>query len=85
MALGQMLWAGYQLGVGNQSIQIAFVRKLHDAGLYGRDVMVERTLGEYPSYFYQGVAWLLRWFDLPGLYLVLHWLTGAGVMLGWAG
>ncbi|MHB1155525.1 MAG: DUF6798 domain-containing protein [Phycisphaerales bacterium] len=85
LALGQMLWAGYQLGVGNQSIQIAFARKWHDAGLYGRDAMVERTLGEYPSYFYQGVAWLLGWFDLPGLYLGLHWLAGAGVMLGCAG
>ncbi len=81
LALAQMLWAGYQLGTGNQSIQIPFLQKLHDASLYPHDAMVNGTLGEYPSYFFVALAWSLAYVDLPSLYLGLHIATTAGVFL----
>ncbi|MEX1088280.1 MAG: endo-1,4-beta-xylanase [Phycisphaeraceae bacterium] len=81
LALAQMLWAGYHLGAGNQSIQIPLLQRLHDASLYPRDAMVNGTLVEYPSYFFAGLAWALTYVDLPALYLGLHIAAAAGVFL----
>ena len=81
LAWVQVSWAGYQLGVGNQAIQISFLQSLHDPGLFGRDVMVQTTRGQYPSLFFALCAPLLSVADLPTLYLVLHLLATAGVMI----
>src|SRR5262245_29824394 len=60
LALAQILWAGYQLGVGNQTIQIPFLKKLADPELYPRDAMVNGTLESYPSFFFRALALLVR-------------------------
>ena len=77
----QLTLAGYELGVGNQSIQVPFLLRLHDPTLFARDVMVGTTLNDYPSFFYRGLAPALAWVSLPKLYYLLHWLTTAAVLL----
>jgi len=84
MALVQIQWAGYQLGVGNQSIQAAFLQKLHDPSLFARDEMVNQTLSRYPSLFFAGVAQLLRAVEFEPLYLALHLLAAIGVFVAGA-
>src|SRR3954462_3322237 len=81
LALVQLPWAGYQLGVGNQGIQIAFLEKLHNRELFSNDPMVTKTLGSYPSFFFHFCAKLLGFLnvELPTLYLWLHILATAGV------
>ena len=59
LSLVQLLWAVYRLGVGNQSIQIAFLQHLIDPSLYPRDAMVQETLAQYPSFFFRVLAWAL--------------------------
>jgi GH35 family endo-1,4-beta-xylanase len=78
-ALVQIPWAGYQLGVGNQGIQIPFLEALHNPALFHNDLMVSDTLGSYPSYFFHICAKLLSFTTLPTLYLFLHLLTTAAV------
>jgi len=81
LAALQMWWAGYELGVGNQSIQVPFLLRLHDATLFARDAMVNTTLGQYPTLFYRALAQALPFVSLPTLYVALHLLTTAGVLL----
>lgn len=78
-ALIQIPWAGYQLGVGNQGIQLAFLEKLHNGELFKQDLMVQDTLGTYPSFFFHLIAKLLVFADFPTLYLWLHILATTGV------
>ena len=54
----QMLLAGYELGVGNQAIQVPFLLRLHSPALFAHDAMVQTTLADYPSLFYR--AWRTR-------------------------
>jgi len=82
LALVQVSWAGYQLGVGNQGIQIPFLEALHDHHLFTRDVMVTTTLKDYPSWFFALFAPLLNGDNLPALYLTLHLVATAGTL--WA-
>ena len=79
LAGAQLALAGYELGVGNHSIQVPFLLRLHDATLFTRDAMVNATLAAYPSLFYRALAPLLAWVTLPKLYWGLHLLTTAGV------
>src|SRR5688572_26757459 len=51
LALAQVMWAGYRLGVGNQTIQIPFLKRSINSELYKGDAMVEQTLPYYSSYF----------------------------------
>ncbi|MEX0777567.1 MAG: DUF6798 domain-containing protein [Phycisphaeraceae bacterium] len=81
LALIQAPWAGYQLGVGNQSIQVAFLLRLHDPAMFGRDQMVNTTLPAYPSLFFAALSRLLGWFDVPTLYLGLHLVVTAGLFV----
>ena len=81
LACAQLLWAGYQLGIGNQAIQIAFLQALHNPQLFTRDIMVVQTLHEYPSMFFRILALFLSVADLPTLYLALHLLATAGVFI----
>jgi GH35 family endo-1,4-beta-xylanase len=74
-----MSWAGYQLGIGNQGIQIAFLEALHDPRLYTRDLMVSQTLAAYPSFFFSLAARLLSFLPLTTLYFLLHFLTTTAV------
>src|SRR5438477_1222348 len=87
LALAQLPWAGYQVGVGNQGIQIAFLEKLRDHELLSNDVMVARTLGAYPSFFFHLCAKVLAatHVDFATLYLWLHIAATAGVFAAVAG
>jgi hypothetical protein len=81
LALVQVLWAGYQLGVGNQSVQVAFLWKRMDPALFPRDAMVTTTLARYPSLFFHALAPLARVVELEHLYLALHLLTAIGLLI----
>jgi len=80
LAVVQVLWCGYQLGVGNQSIQIAFLEALHNPALFARDVMVTSTLEDYPSYFYRLLAMLRAEVGVPSLYAAGHLIATAAVL-----
>jgi GH35 family endo-1,4-beta-xylanase len=80
LALAQILWAGYQIGVGNQTIQIPFLKKLANPELYPTDAMVNQTLEAYPSLFFRALAWLAPDGKFEGVYLLLHLLTAFGVL-----
>src|SRR5688572_14510747 len=95
LALVQVMWAGYRLGVGNQTIQIPFLKRSINSELYKGDAMVEQTLPYYSSYFYKGVAKIVAWvepmarpdsqgripFDpVTSVYFWLHVLTAAAAL-----
>ena len=95
LAVVQVLWAGYRLGVGNQTIQIPFLKRSIDAELYKGDAMVDQTLPYYSSYFYKGVAKIVAWIEpmakpdaqgripfdpVTSVYFWLHVLTSAGAL-----
>ena len=75
LAVAQVAIAGYRLGVGNQAIQIAFLKHWADPALFTNDEMVKQTLPLYPSYFFRLLAPLLKLFPLDALYFTLHVLT----------
>lgn len=81
LGLLQVSWAGYELGAGNQSIQVAFVERLRDPSLFRNDLMVNLTLDRYPSFFYHLVAWGANVVPLPQLYLALHLAAAIGVFV----
>ena len=76
-----MRLSGYELGVGNQAIQVPFLLRLHSPALFTNDVMVATTLVDYPSLFYRALAPTLTVLPLPVLYFALHLLTTAAVFL----
>src|SRR5437763_2600512 len=82
LALAQVMFAGYRLGVGNQSIQIPFLKHWIDPGLYANDSMVTQTLKDYPSYFFWLLAMVVGRVDLYSAYFWLHVATSAAVL--WA-
>src|SRR3954451_7937640 len=75
LALVQVLFAGYRMGVGNQTIQIPFLKQWVNPSLYANDAMVAGTLRDYPSFFFRGLSFLTRFVSVPLLYFVLHLLT----------
>ncbi len=75
LAVAQMAWAGYSLGVGNQAIQIAFLKHWANPALFATDEMVRQTLPLYPSYFFRLLAPLLHVVALEPLYFTLQLLT----------
>src|SRR4051794_29366000 len=77
LALAQILFAGYRVGVGNQSIQIPFLKHFIDPQLYANDPMLKQTLADYPSYFFRLLAPLVARVDLYSAYFYLHVLTAA--------
>src|SRR5687768_8308985 len=77
LAFAQVLFAGYRVGVGNQSIQIPFLKHWVDPGLYANDPMLRQTLATYPSFFFRGLALLVAHVDLYSAYFWLHVLTAA--------
>src|SRR5258706_13186103 len=78
-SLLQLLWAGYRLGAGNQSIQIPFLANVIDPSLYPRDAMVQETLSHYPSFFFRILAWAIPVSAIAPAYFVLHLLTSFAV------
>jgi endo-1,4-beta-xylanase len=80
LALAQVMFAGYRLGVGNQSIQIPFLKHWMDPALYANDPMVRQTLADYPSFFFRLLAVVVTQADLYSAYFWLHVLTCAGVL-----
>ena len=80
LSMAQVLWAGYQLGAGNQSIQIPFLQRWIDPSLYSRDAMIVGTMGNYPSFFFRALAWVVPILGLPLTYVALHLLTAFAVL-----
>ncbi len=81
LAVLQVLWAGYGFGVGNQSVQIPFLKHLRDTSLYPRDALIS-TFADYPSGFFRGLAWLLpSGVPLEPAYFLLHLLTAFAVLV----
>jgi len=74
-ALLQIGIAGYGIGVGNQTIQIPFVQLFTDGGLYAKDVTLNKTIDQYPSYFYRLLALLCGLVDYKIVYAFLHILS----------
>lgn len=70
-----MIGGGYSLGVGNQSIQVAFLLHAHDASNFANDAMVRETYANYASYFFNVIALGLRLLDVATLYVALHAFT----------
>ena len=81
LAMAQVMYAGYRLGVGNQSIQIPFLKHWVDPALYANDPMVKETLADYPSFFFRLLAVVVARVDLNSAYFWLHVLTAAAVLL----
>ena len=75
-ALLQIVIAGYSVGVGNQTIQIPFVQRFADGGLYAKDVTLNNTIDRYPSYFYRLLAFFCRLVDYKIVYAFFHLLSG---------
>src|SRR3954470_2606508 len=65
LAIVQVLFAGYRMGVGNQTIQIPFLKQWANPELYAKDPMVSQTLANYPSFFFRGLAVLVNFVDVP--------------------
>lgn len=95
LALAQVMFAGYRVGVGNQSIQIPFLKHWMDPQLFAADPVVTKTLADYPSMFFKGLAKVVGVVDgwlpaadaagarpvdpLLSVYFWLHVLTAAAV------
>ena len=75
LAVAQVALAGYQMGVGNQAIQIAFLKRFADPTLYASDAMVQQTMPLYPSLFFGHWRTLLGVMDVSSLYLLLQLAT----------
>ncbi len=75
LATAQVALGGYQLGVGNQAIQIAFLKHWASPWLYSTDPMVTQTMSAYPSYFFRLLAPLLNFTSLETLYLTGQIIT----------
>jgi len=74
-ALLQIGIAGYSVGVGNQTIQIPFVQRFADGQLYAKDVTLNNTIDQYPSYFYRLLALFCRLVDYKTVYAFFHILS----------
>lgn len=81
IGLAQVLLLGYQLGVGNQGIQIAILKHWASPQLFAADGMVIGTTADYPSFFFRLLAPLLGHISLPELYMILHLATAGGLFL----
>lgn len=79
LVFAHVLLAGYQLGAGNQSIQIPYLKYWTDPELYKNDPMVSSTIAHYPSFFFRGLAVLVKHTSLAPTYFALHILTALGV------
>ena len=71
-----------QVGRQNQAIQIAFDVAGADPALFSTDRMVVETMPLYPSYFFRMLAPLLKYTDVPSLYLILQIATGFLTLAG---
>ncbi|MCX7044615.1 MAG: endo-1,4-beta-xylanase [Candidatus Sumerlaeota bacterium] len=86
LAAAQIMYAGYQFGVGNQGVQIAFLKRVNDPSTFPNDPMVG-TIAHYPSFFFQILSFAVSEVELQPLYFWLHCLTAFGVFAGayWLG
>lgn len=84
LALAQVLFAGYELGVGNQTIQIPFLRHWQNQALFANDPVV-KTAADYPTYFFRLLALVIPGDHVPGAYFWLHLLTCFAVLAAMAG
>jgi endo-1,4-beta-xylanase len=78
LALAQLTVAGYRIGVGNQSIQIPFLKSAIDPTLFAKDAVLSTTK-DYPTYFFRVLAVLIAHADLNWSYLLLHLLTATAL------
>lgn len=73
----QVCLAGYSLGVGNQTIQIPYLKYLINPQLYAQDPAVIETINYYPSYAYKLLAYICVLVDYQIVYAVLHIVCSA--------
>src|SRR5256885_2387383 len=87
LAIVQVLFAGYRMGVGNQTIQIPLLEKWAKQQLYANDPVVAGALHDYASFFFRALALLTPVADVPLLYFVLHLVTSFAVLMAtyWLG
>ncbi len=81
-ALMQMALAGYSLGVGNQTIQIPYLKHLMNPQLYALDPAIAGTIDAYPSWAYRLLAYLCVLVDYQIVFAVLHVCCAASVFAG---
>src|SRR4051794_33320855 len=77
LAVGQVIFAGYELGAGNQTIQIPFLRHWQDPTLFANDPVV-RTAADYPTWFFRLLALVVPGQaagGVPTAYFFLHLMT----------
>jgi GH35 family endo-1,4-beta-xylanase len=84
LALAQVLFAGYEMGVGNQTIQIPFLRHWQNPALFAHDPVV-KTAADYPTYFFRLLAVVIPGSHVAGAYFWLHLLTCFAVLATMAG
>lgn len=79
LGIAQVLLAGYQLGVGNQSIQIPFLKHAANPTLYANDAMVQTTRQAYPSWFFTLMGLLGRAWNVVSIYATAQIFTSIAV------
>jgi endo-1,4-beta-xylanase len=84
LALAQVLFAGYELGVGNQTIQIPFLRHFQNPALFAHDPVI-KTAADYPTWFFWLLARVVPGGKVADAYFYLHLLTAFAVLAAMAG
>ncbi len=79
LAIAHVILGGYRLGVGNQTIQIPFLKHIINPSLYPHDPTIE-TIKVYPTFFFNLLAPFLRRLDIAQVYLILHLVTAFAVL-----
>lgn len=82
LTIAQVIWAGYRFGVGNQSIQIPFLKHLINPVLYSSDPIIT-TMNSYPTYLFRFLAFFIpSETAVEPAYFIFHLLTAFGVLTG---
>ncbi len=74
LAAAAIAWKGYRFGESNQSIQVPALLHAADPALFEKDPLLVAFDG-YVTYFFKGLAPLLRFIDLEPLYFGLYILA----------
>jgi len=74
IATAAIAWRGYRFAGSNQSIQVPALLHASDPALYAQDPLL-RSFDGYATYFFKGLAPLLRFVDVEPLYFGLYVLA----------
>ncbi|NRA39786.1 MAG: endo-1,4-beta-xylanase [Planctomycetes bacterium] len=73
-AILQITLSGYDIGVGNQTIQIPYLKHLLNPQLYTQDPAIVDTIDAYPSSAYKMLAYFCVLCDYQFVYAFLHFI-----------